>query len=439
MTEFVVSAAKECMGRIHDSKKLYLVSSGRILHAMASGAPYAFHLVAKTVLPSMHVIWQDLKLPSEKKMLLTVYNYILDARLVQPQNDPQRDLLVRSFEGFRDGIVEIYFGAVSNIQQESSSSSVPFGAPAVEGLVLLFQIPSYLSAVEQGMIVQELNTILFNPPQDNDIRSAVLSSLQKISAMEPETFHEITLTNFMEKLPGTVSQDHGERKAHLEVIAGNLQDLIEITCSQPCQRQLRNDTAINTASSYWHRNFDAMENKLLEKLDVVLQESGQLEYANTILAAICCGLQFFDTSLNLARTRVLEPSPLDPKIGPYSYIIKALFQKVVQHKDSFSGPYIGIKDSFDEKFVQMVGRTAMWALRSDLTTPVNSIILNWNALYRVEPSVIWTLFTLEPSPATLSTSQQNLENGPADKCLANVLSMYLLAGHRPGEPMTLSP
>jgi DNA repair/transcription protein MET18/MMS19 len=125
MTEFVVTAAKECLNRVHDSKKLYLVSSGRILHAMASGAPYAFHLVAKTVLPSMHVIWQDLKLPSEKKMLLTVYNYILDARLVQPKNDPQRDLLVKSFEGFRDGIVEIYFGAVSNIKQESSSSDDP--------------------------------------------------------------------------------------------------------------------------------------------------------------------------------------------------------------------------------------------------------------------------------------------------------------------------
>jgi DNA repair/transcription protein MET18/MMS19 len=438
MTEFVVTAAKECMSRIHDSKNLYLVSSGRILHAIASGAPYAFHLVAKTVLPSMHVIWQDLKLSSEKKMLLTVYNYILDAHLVQPQDGPQRDLLVRSFEGFRDSIVEIYFGAVSNVKQESSSSNLPFGVPAVEGLVLLFQIPSYLSAVEQGMIVQELNTILFSPPQDNAICNAILSSLQKISAMEPETFHEITLTNIIEKLPDEVSRDGEAHKAQLEVILGHLQDLIEIACSQPCQRQLRNGTGISTASSYWHLNFDAMENKLLEKLDVVLQKNGQLEYANMILAAICGGLQFFDTNLNLARVKTPEPSPLDPKIGPYTYIVKALFQKVVQRKDSLNSPYIGIKESFDEKFIQMVGRTSMWALRSDLTTATNNMLLNWNTLHPDEPSVIWTLFTPGPNPESLSTSQQNLEKGPVDKCLANVLSMYLLAGHRYIEPLTVS-
>lgn len=437
MTEFVVTAAKECLNRVHDSRKLYLVSSGRILHAMASGAPYAFHLVAKTVLPSMHVIWQDLKLPSEKKMLLTVYNYILDARLVQPKNDPQRDLLVKSFEGFRDGIVEIYFGAVSNMKQESSSSDVSFGVPAVDGLVLLFQIPSYISAVEQGMIVQELNTILF-AAQDSEIRNAVLLSLQKISAMEPDTFHEITLTNFVEKLPDIVSRTHDEGMAKLDTIVGLLQDLVEIACSQPCQRELRNGTAINTASSCWHRNFDALENKLLEKLDAVLQKSGQLEYANTILAAICGGLQLFDTSLNQARTRVSEPKPLDPKIGPYSYIIKVLFQKVVRERESSSGPYIGIKDSVDEKFVQIVGRTAMWALRSELTTAANSVLLNRKAISPDEPSVIWTLLSPGPCPATLSTSQQNLENGPADKCLANVLSVYLLAGHRPGEPLAVS-
>ncbi|KAE9373275.1 hypothetical protein N431DRAFT_438577 [Stipitochalara longipes BDJ] len=439
ITEFVVTAATECRSRFHDSKKLYLASSGRILHAIASGAPYAFHLVAKTVLPAMHVMWQDLKLPSEKKMLLTVYNYILDARLVQPEDDPHRDLLFRSFEGFRDGIVEVYFGAVSHIKQEASSSDLPFGVPAVEGLALLFQIPSYLSAVEQGMIVQEMNTILFSLPQDNDIRNAVLLSLQKISAMEPETFHEITLINFIEKLPDTVSEDAEEHKANLEIVVAHLQDLVEIACSQPCQRQLLNGTPINTASSYWHRNFDAMENKLLEKLDVVLEKNGQLAYGNTILAAICGGLQLFDTNLHRARIGAQEPRPLDPKIGPYSYIVKALLQKVVEQKNGVGGPYIGTKQLLDEKFVQMVGRTAMWALRSNLTTPENSLLLNWNLLHPDEPSAVWSLFTPGPIDASLNDSQQNLRNGPTDKCLANALSMYLLAGHRLNGPVAESP
>ncbi|PMD41655.1 hypothetical protein L207DRAFT_528262 [Hyaloscypha variabilis F] len=439
MTEFVVTAATECRSRFHDSKKLYLVSSGRILHAIASGAPYAFHLVAKTVLPAMHVMWQDLKLPSEKKMLLTVYNYILDARLAQPEHGSQRDLLFRSFEGFRDGIVEVYSGAVSLIQQEAASSELPFGVPAVEGLALLFQIQSYLSAVEQGMIVQELNTILFSLPQDHEIRNAVLLSLQKISAMEPETFHEITLINFMEKLPETVSQNTKEREANLDIVVAHLQDLVEIACSQPCQRQLLNGTPINTASSYWHRNFDAMEKKLLEKLDIVLGKNGQLEYAKAILAAVCGGLQLFDTSLRQARIGSQEPRALDRIVGPYSYILEALLPKVAQQKDSADGPYIGTNELVDEKFVQMVGRTAMWALRSDLMTPENSMLLNWNIRHPDQPSAVWTLFTTGPINDSLNRTQQDLRKGPKDKCLANALSMYLLAGHRLNGPVAESP
>jgi DNA repair/transcription protein MET18/MMS19 len=247
--------------------------------------------------------------------------------------------------------------------------------------------------------------------------------------MEPETFHEITLTNFMEKLPDTVSQDEKKRRTELELIVGQLQDLVDIACSQPCQRELRDGHPIPTASSYWHRNFDAMEKKLLEKLDVVLQENGQLDYANTILAAICGGLQIFDSSLDLARAGFTEPSPLDPTLGPYSYIVKTLFQQVVQQNEHPNGPYIGIKESVDEKFVQIVGHTAMLALRSHLSTVENSMLFEWNAKYPDEPSVIWTLFTPGPHLASLSISQQNLQKGPADKYLANMLSMYLLAGH----------
>ncbi len=444
LAEFVIPAATECKNRFQDSKKQYMVSSGKILRSIASGSPYAFHLVAMTVLPDMHVIWQDLNLPSEKKMLLTVYNYILNARLAQPditaiattpEDDIQNATLIRSFDRFRDGIVEVYFNAVSNIRQEAASSSIPFGAPAVQGLVLLFKIPSYLSAVEQGIIVQELNTILFSTPSGDDTRTAVLSSLQKISAEEPKIFQDITLMTLMEKLPNTLSRDEEERKAELEAIAGHLRDLVQITCYEPCQKELPDGPPANIFSSYWHRNFDAMEKKLLEKLDLVLQQNSQLDYANTIVAAICGGLQIFDSSLNVARRKSEEPFALDVKVGPYTYLVMELFQKVVEQKDHPNGPYTGIKAPLDENFVQMVGRAAMWALRSELTRPANNFLLNWNAQFPNEPSAIWTLFTPAASP-TLSTSQQVLENAPQDKCLANTLSMYLLAGIQRTQPFT---
>jgi DNA repair/transcription protein MET18/MMS19 len=450
MFRFVVPIATECVQRFHDSKKQYLLPSGKILYSIASSSPYAFHLVIKTVLPAMQVVWQDLKLPSEKKMLLVVYNYILQARLNQPDitdSSPhsrsrlQDPAISKTFDEFREGIVEVYFGAVSNLTQEPSSSNMSFGAAAIQGLVLSFKIPEYLSNVEKGIVVRELNSMLATPPKDNDIRLAALSSLQEISAVEPKTFQDITLLNYLEMLPDNVSQDADERKVELDIIVGHLQDLVQIACSRPCQKELSGGPPANMPSSYWHRNFDTMEKKLLDKLDLVLQNNGHLDYANVILAAICGGLQIFDTNLNLARTKAQEPMPANPKVGPYTYIVTALFQKIVEQKDhpnglagAFELRYTGIKKPFDDKFVQMVGRIAMWALRSDLTTPANNFLLNWNALFPDEPSAIWTLFTPGTSLKSLSTSQQNLEHGPKDKCLANALSMYLLAGNRRTEP-----
>lgn len=435
MTNFVTTAATECRNRFHDSKKLYLVSSGRILHAIASSAPYAFQIVAKTILPAMHVMWQDLKLPSEKKMLLTVYNYILAARLVQPDDETYRDLLFKSLEGFRESIVEVYSSAISQVQQEAALSVSPFGVPAIEGLALLFQIPFYLSDVEKGMIIQELNTIVFSLPRENEIRGAVLLSLQKIAATEPETFYEITLVNFIEKLPSTAPEMAEEREAQLQVIADHLLDLINIACSEPCQRQPLNSQPLNTGSSHWHRNFEAMENQLLEKLGAVLEKDNQLAYATTILAAICGGLDTFEKSLREARVGAIEPRPLNSRIGPYTFIVESLMQKLVQQKIGPDGPYTGTKEGFDEKFVQLVGRVTMTALRSDLTTPENSMLLKQNGLHPDQPSAVWTLFTPGPFDAALNVTQQDLRGGPKDKWMANALSMYLLAGHRLNGPV----
>ena len=235
MIEYVVPAATECKDRFNDSKKLYLVSTGKILGSIAKWHPYAFYLVAKTVMPSMYSMWKALKLPSEKQMLLAVYNYILEARVHQPENHKQYGSMATGFNDFRYEIFEIYAVSISSAQ--SISMEKAFGKTAAEGLVLLFQIPSFLSADQQGAIVQELHKALWDPWKDSSIHDAILSALAQLSAEEPSTFQSITLMHFVDKLPDKRPQDPNLRTAKLEDVIGLLQDLVSVACHGPCLKE----------------------------------------------------------------------------------------------------------------------------------------------------------------------------------------------------------
>ena len=63
-------------------------------------------------------------------------------------------------------------------------------------------------------------------------------------------------------------------------------------------------------------------------------------------------------------------------------------------------------------------------------TPFFNLVLTWNRNFLKEPSAIWSLFT-HTGDGLLSSTQKNLQRGPRDKCLVNILSASLLAAMPP--------
>jgi DNA repair/transcription protein MET18/MMS19 len=461
LAKFVIQVANECGQRFHDNKHVYMVPTGRILRAVASGSPYAFYLVARSVLPALHTIWQDLTLPSEKKLLLTVFNDIVRARLAQvdiapnPETDSPESTqkmqeymkqsirqMVDGFAGFRDRLLEAYFNDTTLLKTNTGpSGDVSFGIPAIQGLVLLFKIPSFLSPAEKGMVVEELNAISSNYTLDKEIHGEVILALEQISTTEPKMFKEIILVYMMEKLPQQVSLEPGKHEIELQSILACLQDLVQISCTSTCRKELDDGPSVGASTSFLHRNFDLMQIGLLKKFDEVFRHEGQLDYVIAILAAIFAGLERFDSVLAKAYAKAAAQEA-DSKVHPYDHIVFSLFQLIVEPKQHVADAYaergwaytgvakLSDKNGKDDKFIQLVGRIAMSALRSSVTTAQNNFLLKWNESNIEEPSAIWTLFSKNPAHETLAVSQPHLEIGPAEKCLANVLSVYLLAGSR---------
>jgi hypothetical protein len=93
--------------------------------------------------------------------------------------------------------------------------------------------------------------------------------------------------------------------------------------------------------------------------------------------------------------------------------------------------------------IDYIGQIAMISLRSKRTkTQRHDFIRIAHNFYTAEsqqalatgkalptqPSVFWTLFTEGENLEAIAQSQYKLQDGPADKCTANLISTYLLAG-----------
>jgi DNA repair/transcription protein MET18/MMS19 len=450
LSYFAIPAINECSTRLHDSRKQYLIPSGRMLQAIASASPYSFYLVIKKVLPALLLIWQDSKLGSEKKSLLTVLNNILQARVDQILADDfvpgmlkeeempmaMQEYLSESmkkmgeaFGRFRDGLVEVYSAAVSDMKKASELQDDSFALPAIHGLALLFKIPGYLSDAEMGMVVEQLNRIALELRDKKEIHAEALFALHQIS-VEAEGVFKITLSNYILELPEKISPISSESyPEELESVIFKLQDLIELSYTAPPKIR-RIDEKITT--KLWHDHFLELQSKLSDKLQSVLQHEGQQDYAHAILAAICTSVERFDETAQLKID--LDPTLL----GTYNTIVLDIIVKLAEQKRglvSNNRRYTAIKTlpngkPFDDKFVQFAGRTAMYALRSKLSAGQHSFIADWNRRFAGEPNCVWDLFT--HGDGNVGRAEQwDLTAGPPEKCLANVLSMFLVAGLRP--------
>lgn len=444
LVQYVTKIATESRERIVDSPKDYLPSTGRILYVIASTSNHTFQLVSAAVIPCLLELWQRITLASEKKMLLNIINNILRARieLLDMGNKPNRTGIMKSFTMFQEELVEIFSNAIFEIKRiapAASGTNSNFGnnvlcyLPALDGLTMLFKAPSYLSSVEQGMIVQELiqiTTVIF--PRKGTVHDEALKAIQKISSYQPTVFANMIIPTLMDKIPEFLPTDARTQTKGVQLVASFLNDIADISCL-PCLQELETGFPEGSYSHYWHRNFDLFAKKLLNKLDAVLSTKGQNYFATIIIAAILKGLRLFDCSLGPTQLEAVSP---DPHILPYEFIWNHLLEESlpldclslcgVDSQDWLCQKASTKRTQNHENFLHLVGCIFLLISRSKLNTPENNIVYKFN-----KTSTILGFVEEFQSPTLYSESQPLTGPESSHQVMINMALIYSFIGIRP--------
>jgi DNA repair/transcription protein MET18/MMS19 len=299
-----------------------------------------------------------------------------------------------------------------------------FQIVSIEGLVLLMRSQNLLSDFEKGTIIEKINALLLQPNRDESLNETAVIALRTISMTDPERFSSITMPNLAFNLPESLSKDQYLREQELNGVINKLEYLIQITCT----------VAWDTENSKIDPNnlvFTVYQKWLVSKAVKLFKQQDQLEYANVLLVAIYKGLEEFEAAVEMAK--VTFGSLFDASTHPYFWIVQNLLKDIVRVKDVNGNPYVGLDFAVDksqqvnDKFIRLVGDIITLVLRSKETTDKNNPIDNSSAV----PSQVWALFSTD-APPSLDLSQQNLIKGPSDKCLANIISMSIVAGQQKG-------
>ncbi|KAH8820313.1 Dos2-interacting transcription regulator of RNA-Pol-II-domain-containing protein [Xylogone sp. PMI_703] len=455
---YVVDICRQCIQRLHEPERRFVRPCGRILAAIASTSPIAFSIVIKSTVSVLLVIWQDLDSTKDRKQFLDIFNYLLRARLEvgealdkeQNISDPnkllaEKEAMISALSVYQERLIEIYFGAITQ-EMSTDLEDAQYRIETIKGLTLLVQIPNFLAGYAKNTVFDVLTTTALDVKLDQKIHDESISALETISIEDPEAFRDIVLRSFLHKLPDSVSSEKATQKeeirAHITVIEG----ITRVACTSTCKIEFSDGAPLNAITNYKYRLFDEFQTALLKKLtDAVLTHKGQIQYAKILLAAVFRGLEMFDHAINRDEEKGDILPDVDPKTGPYTWIVQLLYRLVTKQKQNDSDPdqwYIGLRelpitegqkddnDIYDDFFVHLVGKIATLALRSRRTTPLNNFLLNYDEAHPDEPSQIWGLFRTETAKGSLMLPQQHLLHGPADKCTANILSMSLIAGLR---------
>ena len=434
LANLVSDISNEIFDKMSDNRQ-FLKPSGRILRAIGSSSSHIFLLVTKAILPKLDVLAQSVELPLEKKSLLSVFNNLLQARLdLEEQalllttngNDKPEVAILDAFLKFRQSIVDIYFAAMSKV--EDGSGSV-FGTAAIEGLVLLTKIHEFLSPAEKAMVLEKIDAVMLSSSREQEIHVAALRAIEDMSSRDPTIFKDTTLPKLMKSFPESLSTSQGT--SQITEIVDLLQDLIIVSCSS--------FTGLNEVPTpgFRQRNFDACMESLLQLWQNVVGQNGGLEYSNAILAAIFRGMELFDSAVSRSKIK-LGSDVSDLGVARYSQIVLPLLARLLKlekHTNVSSMPgnlhYIGLAKPYDidQITLKLVGKIATLAVRSESAhlTREDNFLLSWNQHH--EPSAIWSLFC--PSAEGLTLPQAELRFGPEEKCSVNVLSVSLLAGIKP--------
>lgn len=292
LARYLRTITKECNEQLHEPQHKQAKPVGQILGALGIASPVAFFLIVKAVVPPLNTLYQDADNISRQRAFLEVLVQILDSaiaiygtlKIPAPITKVENPL-----EPFKNRLFEM----TSQALMGTAVDEVSFRVVALKALLRLCMLRKYLQDNEIGLAVQYFDEIVLSEDLGGkaDLKKEAIKALVELSRIKPNFIVDITFPAFIAKLPDSSPSNNWD---YLVILEGLAQLSVERFVS------------------------DTLIRRLLNRLDVVLQNEGSSAYPQAILSTLHYVL----------RQRDL---PQDPNLDSYhEKIVVGLTRRVVQ-------------------------------------------------------------------------------------------------------------
>jgi DNA repair/transcription protein MET18/MMS19 len=373
LARFLRPIIAECNERLREPQQKQARPAGQILGSLATASPVAFASTVKAVVAPLLTLYQDMGGIGKQRALLEVLGQLFESALtvygfwgsmeVYPQ-------VKNPLDAFRDQLFEIFCQALMG----TATTEVSFRIVALRGLLQLAMLRRFLAENEIGMVIQYLNEIVLEEDPDGkvDLKEEAIQALVRISGIKSRLIMDITFPAFMAKLPDSDMDGANHYIRTLEGLA-----------KLGAEREI----------------FQVLMRRLLNKLDIVLQNNSSQAYPKAILST-------------LHYVFSLQSLEDDPNLQVYyDRLVSGLIRKAVH-------PLQGIGNTTalnDEGILEVIGRLANLIVRSLDANRQQSMVSEVFNLYGSQQMDQFNPLAVDASPKQRQTI---------------ILSSYLLAGIR---------
>ena len=260
LARYLRPITKECNEQLQQPEHKQAKPAGQILSALGTVLPVAFYLIIKAVLPPLNTLYQDADSIAKQRALLEVMVQLLDSAIAvygTPLILAPPTTIENPLEPFKDRMFEL----TSQALMSTAADEVSFRIVALKALLRLCMLRKYLQDNEIGLAVQYFDEIVLteDPSGKEDLKKEAIKALVEISKIKPHLIMDITFPAFMAKLPDSSPADNWDYLITLEGLA------------QLSVEKFVADTLIR---------------RLLNRLNVVLQNGGTPAYPQAILSTL---------------------------------------------------------------------------------------------------------------------------------------------------------
>ena len=293
LARYLRPVTKECNEQLQEPQHKQAKPAGQILSALGTASPIAFYIIVRAVIPPLLTLYQDADSIAEQRALLEVLVQIFDSAIAVygiPSTSAPTIKVENPLEPFKDRLVELSSQALMS----TTADEVSFRVVALKALLRLCLLRRYLQDNEIGMVIQYFDEIVLleDPNGKDDLKREAISALVELSRIKPNLIMDVTFPAFMAKLPEAIPSDNRDYIITLEGLA------------QLSVEKFVSDTLIR---------------RLLNRLDVVLQNGGSPAYPQAILST----LQYILSQQDLAQDSNLSSYHEKIVVGLISRVVLA--------------------------------------------------------------------------------------------------------------------